>query len=109
MSKSYKNTYGGTKVLKPYAVSRLFSFSFYLEERQKVKAKGGAILEGEEELFMNVVNGHFKQGIPKSYRKVHNREQKCKMKQKFLRQVRDGDFESIGGDKYIKNAGHFYY
>lgn len=110
MSRSYKLTHSGSKVLTPYAVSRHFSFTWFKdEERQKIKEKGGAIVKDEERLFVNVISGHFSEGIPKVYRKIHNREQKCKMKQKFLRQLRDGDFESIGGDNYIKNAGRFYY
>lgn len=109
MSRSYKLTHSGSKVLTPYAVSRHFSFSWYGDERRKTKEKGGAIIQDEEELFVNFVSGHFSEGIPKSYRKVYNRGQKCKMKQRFLRQLRDGDFESIGGDNYVKNAGYFYY
>lgn len=109
MSRTFRHSNKGNKNLNKYAVSRHFDYVYYKEQRKPNKIKGGAIIEDNEEFLVSVQNGHFQEGIPKAYRKAFNRQQKEKMKQKLLRQVREEKFEEIGGEKFIKNAGYFYY
>lgn len=100
------------KILDEQATRYYFSWGTWGEdERRPNRVKGGAIISCEEdkEKFRNVVTGKYAVGIPKFYRKVFNKKQKTKMDQKLFRDLKNENYEDIGGEKLVKDAGYWYY
>lgn len=111
MSRTFRNS-KKNKVLDSKAISYNFSWGTWgEEERRPNRIAGGAIVccPEDEERFWNVISGKYQVGIPRFYRKTFNKKQKTKMNQKLFRDLKNENYEDIGGEKFVKNAGYYYY
>lgn len=109
MSRTFRNNNKDRKIVNKEAASYFFNFSWADDDRKVDRIKNGAIIDENERIYTRVLHGHWSRGIPRHYRKRFNKKQLRKMKQDLFNKVRNEQFEEIGGEKLVKNAGYYYY
>lgn len=110
MSRTFRHTNKDSKVMRGFIVSFYFDAGWNSDERSAKRIKGGASMEeGKKERYQKYLRGTYKTGIPRRYRKLYNSYQKTKMKEDMKRKLREERYDEIGGEKFISNAGWFYY
>lgn len=109
MARTFKHTNKGKKRLKGFIVSYMFDVNWNNKERKANKVKGGAIVEGNEDLFNKIISGSYTKGIPKRYRKFYNKKQKLKIDRDLSKKFREDKLDEVELANYVKNAGYYYY
>jgi len=110
MSRTYRHTSKNNKVIRGHVISYYFDCCWHSTERRVERFKGGAIMdEDNKSKYQKYLHGHYKTGVPRKYRKHHNRLQKTKMNADMNRKIREERYDEIGGEKYVCNAGWYYY
>lgn len=108
MSRTYRHTKKNSKHISGIIVDYYFSYTF-LDERKMPKEKGGYILKGNEDTLIKYRNGSYSFGIERDFRKAFNKKQKTKFNRSLKNALKYDDFDSLGKERFIKNAGLYYY
>ena len=108
MSRSFKHTKKDSKFVSGILVAYFFSHN-WSKERNVKKCKGGIILQEEDSSMQNYRNGQYSFGISKDFRKIFNKKQKNKMKMNLQLALKNEEYDLVGKEKHIKDAGRYFY
>lgn len=110
MSRTFRHTNKDIKIMRGHVISYYFNCGWSSDERRAKRIKGGAVMcEKNEDTYGKYLRGLYTSGVPRKYRKLHNKIQKRKMEEEMNLKIRQERFDEIYCNSYVSNAGWYYY